>query len=130
MFDNPWLYEKGAHTANYGSINNLKREGYSKCTRMIGCRSVWCYAKTVSFSNSIFTIASGRFLAHLAYMLMSLCNHDLSIVCHCHHCWCCHHHHHHHHWCHHLWTAVPVTALLIETSYLAVTCTYTPSICT
>ena len=24
------------------------------------------------------------FLAHLAYMQMSLCNHDLSVMCHCH----------------------------------------------
>ena len=72
-----------------------------------------------------------KFLAHLAYMLMSLCNHDLSIMCHwCHHR--CHHQHHHH--CHHHWcclcTAVPVTALIIETSYLAGICIYTPNICT
>ena len=64
-----------------------------------------------------------RFLAHLAYMPMSLYNHDLSVVCHCHHC--CHYHHWchccHHCWCCHwccLCAAVPVTALIIETSYL------------
>ena len=59
------------------------------------------------------------------YMPMSLCNHDLSIMCHCHHHWC----HCCHHWCC-LYTAVPVTALLIETLYLADTCIYIPSICT
>ena len=52
-----------------------------------------------------------------------LCNHDLSIVCHCHHCWCCHHHCHHWYW--HLCTAVPVTALIIETWYLANTYIHT-----
>ena len=56
------------------------------------------------------------FLAHLAYMPMSLCNQDLSVivvivivsVC----------------------TAVPVRALITETLYLADICTYIPSICT
>ena len=49
-----------------------------------------------------------NFLAHLAYMPMSLCNHDLSIVCCCH----CHWHHCHcHHWCC-LCTAVSVKALI------------------
>ena len=67
-----------------------------------------------------------QFLAHLACMPMSLCNHDLSIMCHCCHCWC---HHHHHCWCH-LCTAVPVIALPIETSYLAHAWTYISSICT
>ena len=72
-------------------------------------------------------VVSFSFLAHLAYMPMSLCNHDLSVMCHC--CWC-HHCHCHHCWCHHLCTAVPVTALLIETLYLADTCTYILSIFT
>ena len=60
------------------------------------------------------------FLAHLAYMPMGLCNHDLYIMCHCHHCWG-----------HHLCTAVPVTVLLIETSNLTDTYIYIyiPSIC-
>ena len=54
----------------------------------------------------------------LAHLVMSLCNHALSIMCHCHHCcwywcwhwlyWC---------WCWHLCTAVSVTALIIETPY-------------
>ena len=53
------------------------------------------------------------FLAHLAYMPMSLCNHDLSIMCCCHHhfCHCCQQCHCH--WCCFLCTAVPVTTLLI-----------------
>ena len=37
-------------------------------------------------------VVSHYFLAHLAYMPMSLYNHDLSVMCHCHHHWCCHHH--------------------------------------
>ena len=68
--------------------------------------------------------------AFLAHLVMSLCNHSLSVV------WCCHchwhqhqcHQHQHHHWC--LCTALPVTALTIETPYLANICSYTPSICT
>ena len=67
-----------------------------------------------------------KLLAHLALMLISLCNHELSVVwcCwHCHHCW------HHCHW-HCLWTVLPATGLITETSYLAHTCTYGPSICT
>ena len=70
--------------------------------------------------------SSVSFLAHLASMPMSLCNHDLSVMCHCHHRWC---HCHSHHWCH-LCTAVPVRALITETLYLADICTYIPSICT
>ena len=59
------------------------------------------------------------FLAHLAYMPMSLCNHNLSVVCRCHcHNWCC------------LCTAVPVRALITETLHLADICIYIPSICT
>ena len=46
--------------------------------------------------------------AHLAFMPMSLCNHELSVVwCH----WC------RHHW-HHLWTVLPATGLITETLYL------------
>ena len=62
-------------------------------------------------------------LGVLAHLVMSLCNHALSIMwcCHCHQCWC---------WYWHLCTALPVTALIIETSYLANICSYTPSICT
>ena len=58
-----------------------------------------------------------RFLAHL---VMSPCNHAPSVVwclCHCLHL-CC------------LCTAVPGTALIIETSYPANVCIYTPRICT
>ena len=64
-----------------------------------------------------------RFLAHL---VMSLCNHALSVM------WCCRLcHWHWHWWCwRHLCTALPVTALIIETLYLANICSYTPSICT
>ena len=58
---------------------------------------------------------TGHFLAHL---VMSLCNHALSIMC---HCW---------HWCWHLCTALPVTGLIIEASYLTNICSYAPSICT
>ena len=72
------------------------------------------------------------FLTHLAYMPVSLCNHDLSIMCHCHHYWCnccCHHHHHCCHWCC-MCTAIPVRTLITEMLYLADLCTCIPSICT
>ena len=58
----------------------------------------------------------------LDHLVMSLCNHALSIMCHCHH-W--HHQCHHQHLC----TAVPVIALIIEASYLADLCKYTLSLC-
>ena len=60
-------------------------------------------------------------LAHLACMPMSLCNHDLSIVCR----WYCHYRHCH--WCC-LCTVVPVTGLIIETSYLADICKNTHNV--
>ena len=62
----------------------------------------------------------GFFFAH---MVMSLCNYALSIMCHCHQPHQCYHH-----W--HLCTAVLVTTLIKETSYLADICTYCPSLCT
>ena len=66
------------------------------------------------------SIVSCVLLAHLAEMSMSLCNHELSVVwCHCHHCHLCY-----------LWTVLPATGLITETSYLAHICTYAPSICT
>ena len=57
----------------------------------------------------------------LAHLVMSLCNHALSVVvCRC--------------WrrCHHrrLCTALPVTGLIIKASYLTNICSYAPSICT
>ena len=55
--------------------------------------------------------------AFLAHLVMSLCNHVLSVVCHC-----CQHRH--------LCTALPVTGLIIEASYLTNICSYAPSICT
>ena len=75
--------------------------------------------------HSIVSQTFVSFLAHLAYMPMSLFNHYLSIMCHCCHHWCCCCWHQH---C--LCTAVPVTVLFIETSYLVDTCTYIPNICT
>ena len=73
-----------------------------------------------------------RFLAHL---VMSLCNHALSVVCRC-RCRCrprlhlrlhlCRHRHQRSHLC----TALPVTGLIIEASYLTNICSYAPSICT
>ena len=60
----------------------------------------------------------------LAHLVMSLCNHALSIVCHCH----CRRCHWHQHW--HLCTGLPVTCLIIEASYLTNICSYAPSICT
>ena len=62
------------------------------------------------------------FSSFLAHLVMSLCNHALSIMWCC-HCWCLHHH-----W--HLCTALLVTALIIETFYLANICSYIPNICT
>ena len=58
----------------------------------------------------------------LAHLVMSLCNHALSVVCRCR--------------CRRrlcrrrLCTALSVTALIIETSYLANIRSYIPSICT
>ena len=72
---------------------------------------------------------SYQFRGFLAHLVMSLCNHALSVMCRCR----CHHHLCHQRPCHrhlHLCTALPVTALIIETSYLANICSYTPSICT
>ena len=64
-----------------------------------------------------------RFLAHL---VMSLCNHALSVVCRRRRrrrrCWC------RRRW--RLCTALPVTGLIIEASYLTNICSYAPSICT
>ena len=56
----------------------------------------------------------------MAHLVMSLCNHALSVVWCCCLCW---------HQCH-LCTALPVTALIIETSYLANISIHIPSICT
>ena len=69
----------------------------------------------------IFPIFCAKFL-FLAHLVMSLCNHALSVMW----WWCCRHLHHHQHLC----TALPVTALIIKTSYLANMCSYTPNICT
>ena len=55
----------------------------------------------------------------LAHLVMSLCNHALSVVC------CCRCH-----WHRHLCTTLPVTGLIIEASYLTSICSYAPSICT
>ena len=70
-------------------------------------------------------------VSFLAHLVMSLCNHALSVVCHCR----CHRHLrlrcclcHHWHW--RLCTALPVTDLIIEASYLTNICSYAPSICT
>ena len=72
-------------------------------------------------SENVECMEGDTFLAHLAYMPMSLCNHDLSVACRCrwHHC------HHRHCLC----TAVPVRTFITETLYLADICTYIPSIC-
>ena len=48
----------------------------------------------------------------LAHLVMSLCNHALSVVCRC----CCHWRHWR--WHQHLCTALPVTGLITEVSYL------------
>ena len=69
-----------------------------------------------------------RFLAHL---VMSPCNHALSVVCRCRcrHRW--HHWHHcHWHWHWHMCTALPVIGLIIEALYLINICSYASSICT
>ena len=62
-----------------------------------------------------------HFWQFLAHFVMSLCNHALSVVCHCRRHWCQHQH---------LCTALPVTGLIIEASYLTNICSYAPSICT
>ena len=50
---------------------------------------------------------------YVVMLPLSLCDHELSIVCH--HC---------------LWTVLLATGLITETSYLAHTCTCTPSVST
>ena len=67
------------------------------------------------------------FPCFLAHLVMSLCNHALSVVCHC-HCHHCRRWRRHWHW--HLCTALPVTGWIIEASYLTNICSYAPSICT
>ena len=52
----------------------------------------------------------------LAHLVMSLCNHALSVM------WCCHCLRHRRRLC----TALPVTALIIETSYLAIYAVISP----
>ena len=79
-------------------------------------------------SHTRFKCSCPDLLTFLAHLVMSLCNHALSVVC-C--CRCrrrlcrwrrCRHRHRHRRLC----TALPVTALIIETSYLANICSYTP----
>ena len=72
-----------------------------------------CLDNALSISIKVYN--TYRFLAHL---VMSLCNHALSVVS------CCRHWHQ----CRHLCTAHLVTGLIKETSYLANICSYTPSI--
>ena len=72
--------------------------------------------------TGVLQTATRHNLRYLAHLVISLCNHALSVVW-CGHC--CHWHQHRH-----LCTALPVAALIIETSYLANICSYTPSICT
>ena len=64
------------------------------------------------------------FSSFLAHLVMSLCNHALSMF----HCHCCHHCQHCCH-CQHLCTALPVISLIIEASYLTNICSYVPNIC-
>ena len=61
----------------------------------------------------------GMAFLFLAHLVMSLCNHALSIVWYCRPC-------RRRRMC----TALPVTALIIETLCLANICVYMPSICT
>ena len=62
---------------------------------------------SIDLFNKSFYYKSMEFLAHL---VMSLCNHALSVVCRCRHqC---------RHW--RLCTALPVTGLIIEASYLTI----------
>ena len=76
----------------------------------------------VTFSWNLYVV----FWAFLAHLVMSLCNHALSVVCRC-------RRRRRRRPCRRrrrLCTALPVTGLIIETSYLANICSYTPSICT
>ena len=59
-----------AHKSAYSYVNIIQAEGQGKLKK-------W------AFNQISIEIPSCRFLAHLAYMPMSLCNHDLSVVCHC-----------------------------------------------
>ena len=59
------------------------------------------HEESYSVTNSGFGSEQFVLLAHLAYMPMSLCNHDLSVLCRCCHRWCRHCWHCHCHcWCH------------------------------
>ena len=62
-------------------------------------------------------------IIYLAHLVMSLCDYALSGMCHWNHL-------HPHLHPPRLWTAVPVTALIIETSYFTNICTYSPNIFT
>ena len=121
------------------------------CVNTMGCSPYPCLYKAVStevrslgiwsITNvrswmtalSLSKIQQTRQTLFLAHLVMSLCNHALSVVCRCR---CrrhrCRLHLRHQRLCRHqhLCTAVPVTALIIETSYLADICIYAPSLCT
>ena len=88
----------------------------------------YCVVKDLEVIGRVLHSYTGHHFISSSYnkaknaLVMSLCNHALSVV------WCCHLCRRWH-W-HHLCTALPVTALIIETLYLANICSYTPSICT
>ena len=116
--DTEWI----PHVVHYGErpiLRSITQLGAISQHQM-HCLVENCSVVTFSWKMSFF-----NFLQFLAHLVMSQCNHALSVMwcCHCHQhqCWCWH-------WC--LCTALPVTALIIETSYLANICSYTPSICT
>ena len=74
-----------------------------------------------------YNVSTTIIVTFLAHLVMSLCNHALSVVCRRRRRLCrrrpCRRRRR-------LCTALPVTALIIETSYLANICSYNPSICT
>ena len=99
----------------------------TRLTFFLGLRRFGCDKSSYGLKLVMLTCSILGFRSFLAYLVMSLCNHALSVMCRC-HCHCRHHHHRCQHW--HLCTALPVTGLIIETSYLTNLCSYAPSICT
>ena len=85
------------------------------------CGNQMCFVTLIDRYAVNYLYQLRKWCFFLAHLVMSLCNHALSVV------WCCCRHLR----CRqHLCTALPVIALIIETSYLANICSYTPNICT
>ena len=108
LFENHWKWQ----------IKIMMKFGLSGFSPFLNSKftiCVWLTTRLNGKNNRLQSHPRTRwFLAHL---VMSLCNHALSVVCRC-----------HRHRC--LCTSLPVTGLIIGASYLTNICSYAPSICT